>query len=181
MYLLSFSGDPSSVASRARNRIPPVPPRRMQRSSSKLGQFCHSAPSFRSLQHRTVTSQSSRSPRGHGTCPNRRDEFVGTLREVLEEVSQARAKDDWSAMRKGGMGVIDRAAKWAHVKPMRKRRVPPQGIPQASIEMILRAPQDIAFGDDVFDVEIGDQMLPKGSFLEVRRSVHVKSILLVCS
>jgi hypothetical protein len=59
---------------------------------------------------------------------------------------------------------------------MRKRRVPPQGIPQESVEKILRAPQD-TFEDDAFNTELGDQMLPKGSFLEVRRLVHVKYTL----
>ena len=71
-----------------------------------------------------------------------------------------------------GAGVLDRAANWVHAAPMRGRRVPPQGIPQESVEKILRTPRD-AFEDDVFDTGLGGEVLPKGSFLEVRRSAHV--------
>ena len=75
-----------------------------------------------------------------------------------------------------GAGVLDRAANWVHAVPIWKRRVPPQGIPQDSVEKILRAPQDM-FEDDLFDTESGVEALSKGSFLEVRRSVHVEPIV----
>ena len=170
-----------SVVSRARNRIPPVPPRRMQRSSSKLGQLCHSASSLGSLQRRTIASRPLESFGSHDAGLSERGELIGSLREVLDEASRARAKKDWTAIQKGGTAVLDRAANWAHVKSMRKRRVPPHGIPQESVKMILGVPQDPMFEDDIFDVELGDQMLSKGSFSEVRRLVHVTSTLLVCS
>lgn len=76
------------------------------------------------------------------------------------------------------MSVIDRAANWVHSKPRKNRRVPPHGIPQQSVESILSNPLD-SFDDEVFNIGIGDQieLLPKGSFLEVRRSVPVEPVL----
>lgn len=148
----------------------------MQRSSSKLGQLCHSASSLRSLQRRTVTSLSSDTASSHGTDCSKGEELLESLHEFIEDASPSRVQDKQSIVRKGGMGVLDRAANWAHVKPMRKRRVPPLGVPQLSIENILKVPQDI-FDDEVFDTELGDKALPKGSFLEIRRSVHTKPIL----
>jgi len=99
-----------------------------------------------------------------------------SLRGFIEDTAQARVKDERSVVRKGGTGVLDRAANWAHAKPMRKRRIPPQGIPQLSMEKILMVPPDI-FDEDIFHTDFGEQALPKGSFLEVRRSVHIKSFL----
>jgi hypothetical protein len=57
---------------------------------------------------------------------------------------------------------------------------PSAGVPQLSVENILRGPQDI-FDDDIFNTELGDKILPKGSFLEVRRSAYQIYPLLVCS
>jgi len=99
-----------------------------------------------------------------------------SMRGFVEDTTQARVKDKRSVVRRGGTSVIDRAANWVHAKPMRKRRIPPQGIPQLSVEKILSVPPDI-LDDNIFNTEIGDEILPKGSFLEVRRSVHVKSLL----
>jgi len=164
----------SSVTSRARSGTRPVPPRRMQRSSSKLGQLCHSASSLGSPRRRTITSLLSDSLRSNVAGSSKTEELVESMREFLEDGTRTRAKDERMAMRKGGTGVLDRAANWAHATPMRKRRVPPQGIPQQSVKKILRVSQDM-FDDEVFNTELGDKMLPKGSFLEVRRSVRVKS------
>jgi hypothetical protein len=165
-----------SVAPRARNGTRPVPPRRMQRSSTKLGQLCHSASSLKSLQRRTVASSPSDFLRGHGPGPSEIGKLTESLRGFIEE---ARVGDKRRAVRKGATGVLDRAANWAHATPMRKRRLPPQGIPQESVEKILRVPQDM-FEDDAFNTELGGQVLPKGSFLEVRRSVCVKCNPLPC-
>lgn len=78
------------------------------------------------------------------------------------------------------MHVLDRAANWAHAKPRRKRRIPPQGIVQQSLENIQRNPSDVV--DETFNTEVEDQMPPKGSFLEIRRSVLGKSLhFSVCS
>jgi len=77
---------------------------------------------------------------------------------------------------KGALGVLDRAANWAHAKPIWKRRIPPLGVPQLSMKKILRDPQDI-FDGEIFNTELGDEILQKGSFLEVRRSAHAKSTL----
>ena len=165
-----------SVAPRARNGTRPVPPRRMQRSSTKLGQLCHSTSSLGSLQRRTIASSPSDFLRGHGPGSGGIGKLTESLRGFIEE---AQVENKRRAARKGATGVLDRAANWAHATPMRKRRVPPQGIPQESVEKILRAPQDM-FEDDVFDTELGGQMLPKGSFLEVRRSVRVKCNSLPC-
>lgn len=74
------------------------------------------------------------------------------------------------------MSVLDRAANWAHAEPRRKRRVPPQGIPQLSVEKILSFPPDI-FDDAMFDTGLEDNALPNGSFVEIRRLVSVESTL----
>lgn len=68
---------------------------------------------------------------------------------------------------------MDRATNWAHVKPMWKRRVPPLGIPRLSLEKILKGYHD-SVDDEIFDTGLGEQLLPTGSFLEVRRSVHIE-------
>ncbi|KAF9647881.1 RNB-domain-containing protein [Thelephora ganbajun] len=141
----------------------------MQRSSSKLGQLYHSVSSLGSLQRRTVASQSSNSFCAHGAVLSRKDKLMEPIRGFLEETAQARVKDERTVVRRGGTGVLDRAANWVHATPMRKRRIPPQGIPQQSVEKILSVPSDV-FDDDAFNTELGDQMLPKGSFLEVRRN-----------
>lgn len=154
----------------------PVPPRCMQRSSSKLGQLRRPSSSLRSAQRRTITSQPSESLRDHGAGPTGNRELAESLRGFLKEVSQTQAKDDSGTVKREGTRVLDRAANWVHATPMRKRRVPPQGIPQQSVEKILRIPPE-AFEDDVFETGLGDETLPKGSFLEVRRSVHVENIL----
>ena len=173
---LSFSGDIPSVVSRARvgTRPQPLPPRRMQRSSSKLGQLRHSASSLRSLQRRTVTSRSPDTFCSHDAGTGRNDELLGSLHGSIEETTQSRVQHELDVAMKGGLAVLDRAANWAHAKPIWKRRVPPLGVPQLSIEKILQDPQDI-LDDEIFNTELGDQILPKGSFLEVRRSAHIKS------
>lgn len=172
---LSFSGVRPSVVSRARSGTCPVLPRRMQRSSSKLGQLCHSASSLRSLQRRTVATRTKDSLSSHGTAPSRNDEFLEYVHGFVEETAQSRAQGKETVARKGAMSVIDRAANWAHVRPMRKRRTPPLGVPQLSMEKILSVPQDI-FDEEMFNTELGEQVLPKGSFLEVRRSVYAESL-----
>jgi hypothetical protein len=151
-----------------------VPPRRMQRSSSKLGQLCHAA-SLPSLRSRTVATASYDSLRSDAPRPNRGDHLRESLRGFLEENAQARVEAKQEVARKGGMAVLDRAANWVHAKPRRKRRVPPQGIPQQAVEKILSDRPDT---DEFFNTDLGDQTLPKGSFLEIRRSVPVGSILL---
>ena len=138
----------------------------MQRSSSKFGRLCHS-PSLSSLQRRAVGTQPSISPHSLGLRANRVDHFRETLRCFLEGNSEAQ-----DVVKKGGMSVVDRAANWAHAERRKNRRVPSQGIPQQSVEKILSNPLDI-FDDEAFKTDIGDQVLPKGSFLEVRRSVSV--------
>jgi len=144
----------------------------MQRSSSKLGQLCHSVSSLRSLQRHAFTTRSPDSLPSHGVGPSSNDELSEFLHEFVGETTQSRVQDKKVYLaKKKAMGVLDRAANWAHVKPMRKRRAPPLGAPQLSMEKILRAPQDI-FDDEIFDTELGDQALSKGSFLEIRRSVY---------
>ena len=170
-----FSGDRPFRHVTCPERIPSVPPRRMQRSS-KLGQLCRPASSLGPLQCRTVTSQSSGSLRGRGVGLSQKDKLMESLSGILEETAQARDKKEWNAMRKGGTSILDRAANWTHATPMRNRRVPPQGVPQESVKKILSAPLD-TFEGDAFNTELGNQTLPKGSFLEVRRSVHINYIL----
>lgn len=155
-----------SAVSRARHGAHPVPPRHMQRSTSKL---CSPSSSLWSLQRRTVTSPALDTLDGHGTGSNRSGGLLQSRR--------SQAQDGQAIARKQGIGVVDRAANWAHVKPMWKRRVPPLGTPQSSLEKILKAPQD-SVSDEMFNTELGERMLPTGSFLEIRRSVRMKCILL---
>ena len=156
------------VASRAQNGVHPVPPRPMQRSSSKLGQLCHSASSLKSLQRPVLVSRPADLPYSYDTGPSKNDEVLESLRDFMEKTTRSRVQDERIVMRKGGTGVLDRAANWAYAKPIRKRRVPPQGVPQESMEKILRVSRDL-LDDEIFNTELGDQILPKGSFLEVRR------------
>lgn len=158
----------------------PLPPRRMQRSSSKLSQLRHSA-SLGSLQRRTVNNPSFSSPRSHDARVDRSNPFREALRGFLEETARGHTKDKRAVVERRGLSVVDRAANWAHVKHIKNRRVPPQGIPQQSVEKILSSPLDILDGDEVFNTDIGDQTLPKGSFLEVRRSVSVELFFFVRS
>ena len=101
---------------------------------------------------------------------------MGSLHEYIEETTESQAREELDVVKKGGFDVVRRAAHWAHVKPIWKRRIPPLGVPQVSMERILEGSQDIV-GDEIFNTELGDQMLPKGSFLEVRRSAHVTPTL----
>ena len=64
------------------------------------------------------------------------------------------------------MSIVDRAANWAHAKPRRNHRVPPHGVPQQSVDKILSDSMGI-FSDKMFNTDVGEQMLQKGSFLEV--------------
>lgn len=153
-----------SAASRARNGTRPVPPRRMQRSPSKLGRLCNPSSSLWSLQRRTVASPASSALGSHGSHPSRNGGLLQSRR--------SQAQDGWAIAKKGGMSVVDRATNWAHVKPIRKRRAPPLGIPRLSLEKILKAYDSV--DDEIFDTELGELMLPTGSFFEVRRSVHLK-------
>ena len=147
----------------------------MQRQSSKLGLLCHSA-SLGSLQRRTVNTRASGSPRTYGARVSKGNLFKETLHGFLEGIAPAQIEDTQAVVRKGGLSVMDRAANWAHAKPRGNRRVPPQGIPQLSVKKILSTPLDI-LADEIFNTDIGDQVLPKGSFLEVRRSVSVDLVL----
>ena len=148
----------------------------MQRSSSKLGQVRNSASSLGSLQCRTVTSRSSSTFRSPASGSGRNDEVLGSLHRSKEGTTQSRVQHELNAARKGAFGILDRAANWAHAKPIWKRRIPPLGIPQRSVRQIFRGPQGI-FDDEIFNTELGDEILQKGSFLEVRRSAHAKSTL----
>lgn len=148
----------------------------MQRSPSKLGQLRHSASSLTFLHRRTITSRSSETPHSHGTGSGRNGEFLGSLHGPVEKVTRSRPQHELDVVMKRAASIMDRAANWAHTRPVPKRRIPPLGIPRLSIEKIFEAPQDID-GDEVFNTEPGDQILQKGSFLEVRRSAHIKSTL----
>jgi len=160
--------------SRARNGTRPLPPCRMQRSSSKLGQLRHSVSSLTSLQRRTVTSRSSESSHSHGAGSGGNDEFLRSLLGPVKKITRSRPQRELDVAVQRATGIVDKAANWAHAKPVRKRRAPPLGIPQLSIEKILGVPQDI-YDDEIFNTELGDQVLQKGSFLEVRRSAYIKS------
>lgn len=147
----------------------------MQRSSSKLGQLRHSVSSLTSSQRRTVTTRSSETSYSHGAGSGRNDEFLGSLHGPVENITRSRPQHEVDVVMKKAASVMDRAANWAHTKPIPKRRTPPLGIPQLSIEKIFEAPQDI-YDDEIFNTELGDhQVIQKGSFLEVRRSAHIES------
>lgn len=171
--LLPFLAIVPSVPSRARNGTHPLPQGRMKQLSSKLGQLCHSSSSL-SLRSRAASTLSHKPLRTNGARV-KADRHRETMRGFLEDTAPARVGSEEAVVRKGGMHVLDRAANWAHVRPRKKRRVPPLGIPHQSVEKILSNP--LSVDDEMFDTDIAGQIPPKGSFLEIRRSVLVQPII----